>query len=128
MTHSLQQFMAAHKALREGVATKEEWGTVTVAVMISMAIERLGYVVGMREHLASAHQALQNLFDRATDQGARPWVATAMEYYELDTLQTFSDLHQLQFRRLQRHQVVHVMAVVRDEIARMAEASEGVAA
>ena len=67
---------AAHKALREGVATEQQWSVLAGCLDVALAIERQGVVRGLQEHLASAEKALQAVHDRAN--ATATWRATPL--------------------------------------------------
>lgn len=96
----------AHKALREGVATEQQWSVLAGCLDVALAIERQGVVRGLQEHLASAQTALQAVHDRAgTD-----WRTTAMRWNELDAVSTFVDLHAFQLKQLGRAEYLKAIA------------------
>lgn len=92
----LDVLRAAHSALRQGVATVQQWGVLAGCLDVSLAIERQGVVRGLQEHLASAEKALQAVHDRAGPE----WHATSMHWHELDAINTFVDLHAFQVKQL----------------------------
>lgn len=96
----LNMLRQAARALREGVATELQWSIVAGAVDVAKAIEHQGIVRGLSEHLNTATQALQAVYDRAMARGQ--WKPTALHYYELDAVQTFVDLHTFQVNQLGR--------------------------
>ena len=99
--------MAAHKALREGVATEQHWSVLAGALDTARMIEKQGVVRGIHEHIASAHHALQSVYLRAKRHGTATtippaWHPTALYYHELDAINAFVDLHAYQVRQLSR--------------------------
>lgn len=96
----LNMLRQAAQALREGVATELQWSIIAGAVDEAKAIEHQGIVRGLSEHLNTATQALQAVYDRAMASGQ--WKPTALHYYELDAVQTFVDLHTFQVNQLGR--------------------------
>lgn len=92
----------AIQALREGVATEQQWSIAAGAVTVSLAIERHGIVRGLLEHLKSAEQHLQDIYDRALRTGGGHWARVTLYYQELDALQTFMELHTFQVEQLGR--------------------------
>ena len=96
----LNMLRQAAQALREGVATELQWSIIAGAVDVAKAIEHQGIVRGLSEHLNTATQALQAVYDRAMASGQ--WKPTALHYYELDAVQTFVDLHTFQVNQLGR--------------------------
>lgn len=93
---------SAMQALREGVATEQQWATAAGGVTLALAIDRRGIVPGLRGHIKTAEQALQAIYARALRTGGGHWVRVTLYYQELDALQTFMDLHALQVRKLER--------------------------
>lgn len=96
----LNMLRQAAQALREGVATELQWSIIAGALDVAKAIEHQGIVRGLSEHLNTATQALQAVYDRALASGQ--WKPTALHYYELDAVQTFVDLHTFQVNQLGR--------------------------
>lgn len=96
----LNMLRQAAQAWREGVATELQWSIIAGAVDVAKAIEHQGIVRGLSEHLNTATQALQAVYDRAMASGQ--WKPTALHYYELDAVQTFVDLHTFQVNQLGR--------------------------
>lgn len=92
----------ANTALREGVATEQQWAIAAGAVSVALAIERQGIVRGLMEHLVTAGKALEAIYDRAMRNGGGRWVRVTLYYQELDALHTFMDLHAFQLNQLGR--------------------------
>lgn len=84
--------------LREGVATEDQHTVLYTCLQIAMGIEDSGIVRGLREHLASALQAMDTIRARALASGA--WRPTALYYHELDALREAVDLHEYQLRQV----------------------------
>lgn len=80
--------------LREGVATEEQHVVLLSILRIAQGIEDTGIVKGLREHLASALQAMDAIYTRATATGT--WCATPVQWHELDAITTAVDLHEFQ--------------------------------
>ena len=99
---------AAHKALREGVATEQQWSVLAGCLDVALAIERQGVVRGLQDHLASAQTALQAVHDRANATPA--WRATPLHWNELDSVHTFVDLHAFQLKQLGRAEYLKAIA------------------
>jgi len=96
----LQALQAAFKALREGVATEMQWSILAGSLDVSKAIEAQGIVRGLNDHLATAEEALQVIYNRA--RLADGWRPTALHFQELDAVRTFVELHCYQVRQLGR--------------------------
>lgn len=108
----------AIQALREGVATEHQWSIAAGAVTVALAIERHGIVRGLLEHLKSAEQHLQDIYDRALRTGGGRWVRVTLYYQELDALQTFMELHTFQVEQLGRAELLAAIdAAKKDTIA-----------
>ena len=108
----------AIQALREGVATEQQWSIAAGAVTVALAIERHGIVRGLLEHLKSAEQHLQDIYDRALKTGGGRWVRVTLYYQELDALQTFMELHTFQVEQLGRAEFLAAIdAAEKDTIA-----------
>lgn len=84
----------AVKALREGVATEQQWQCA--AIHVAVASRRQGPVRGLQGHIQAADQALQGIHASALHAGRGRWAAIVPQFQELDALQTFMDLHELQ--------------------------------
>ena len=92
---------ASFKALREGVATELQWSILAGSLDVSKAIERQGVVRGLSEHLASAEQALQAIYNRARMSDG--WHPPVLHFHELDAIREFVDLlYAYQLRQLSR--------------------------
>ena len=104
--HVIATIQAAHKALREGVATEMQWSVLSGSVDCARMIEKQGVVRGIHEHIASAHHALQSVYTRAMQVNPHTpldrWRPTALHWHELDAISTFVDLHAYQIRQLSR--------------------------
>ncbi len=98
----LGMLLKANTALREGVATEQQWAIAAGAVTVALAIERQGIVRGLMEHLVTAGNALEAIHARALRSGGGRWVRVTLYYQELDALQTFMDLHAFQLDQLGR--------------------------
>jgi len=84
----------AIKALREGVATEQQWQCAATAV--ALASNRQNSVRGLQGHIRAADQALQVIHASALHAGGGRWACVVPQFQELDALQTFMDLHELQ--------------------------------
>lgn len=89
---------ACLERLREGVATEDHHTVLATSLLIAMGIEDSGIVRGLREHIASAHAALDAIRARALATGA--WRPTALYFDELDALRTAVELHEFQLRQV----------------------------
>lgn len=112
----LDMLHSAIKALREGVATEHQWSIAAGAVQVSMAVERQGIVRGLQEHLQSADECLQEIYDRALRAGGGHWVRVTLYYQELDALQTFQELHAFQMAQLGRAEFLAAVDVAQKKI------------
>lgn len=100
----LQPIHQAHKSMREGVVTAQQFGLLAGCLDVAVAIEHLGVVRGLRGHLDAADVALQKIYARSDlDDG---WKPTALYWDELDALQTFVDLHVYQINQLSRGEYI----------------------
>ncbi|WP_372826500.1 hypothetical protein [Polaromonas sp.] len=98
----LQGAQAAFKALREGVATQEQWVHLSDLVCAANAIETQGVVRGIHEHLAAAGNALDAVW-RRVQAGARgsDWGrCTTLYFDEIGALDTALFLHDHQLQQL----------------------------
>ena len=98
MSTMIEPLRAAATALREGVATEWEWAIVVSAVNVAQAIDKLGIVRGLSEHLLCGELALRAIQQRAMATGT--WSATSLYYQEIDHLDTAVDLHEFQIHQL----------------------------
>lgn len=92
----------AIQALREGVATEHQWAIAAGAVTVALAIERQGIVRGLMEHLTTAGNALQDIYDRAMRTGGGRWIRVTLYFNEIDALNDLLWLHNLQLSKLGR--------------------------
>jgi hypothetical protein len=104
---------AAFKALREGVATFEQWAYVSSAVTVAQAIEDQGVVRGFRAHLDAAERAIDAVFQRVNEaQGGPSWGrATTLYFQEIEALDEALHWHDWQLQHLsgaEFHAVVRV--------------------
>jgi hypothetical protein len=90
------------RALREGVATHEQWAFVSSAVTMAQAIEAQGIIRGMHEHFDAAERALDAIYQRVQDgTGGPAWGrSTTLYLAEIDTLRVAIHLHEDQLRVL----------------------------
>ena len=114
MAGALQGVQTAFRAMREGVGTQVQWSVLAGSLDVANAIGRQGVVRGLREHLASAHDALQSIWRRALL--TRAWHATPLHYYELDALQTFVDLYAYQLGQLGRAEFMRAVDLATGQI------------
>lgn len=110
----LSSVTAAFKAMREGVGSMYHWSVLAGTLDVSMAIERQGVVRGLQEHLTSAEQALQSIYNRANSQGV--WKTTAMYFHELDAVRVFVNLYAFQMKKLSRSEFVKVIQIATSQI------------
>lgn len=102
----------AFKALREGVATEEQWAILAGTVSVAIRVEDQGAAVsGYAGHLKAAEDALQGIYLRAMATGA--WRPTALYWQEIDAIDEFVSLHKFQLQQLGNGEI-------RDAIAKAA--------
>lgn len=89
---------AGFKALREGVATEDQWTHVVSAMNIAHSIELQGVVRGVRAHIEAAQLALDEIRRRAMVGGS--WRATPLYYQELDNVDAAVDVFAFQLAQL----------------------------
>ena len=111
MPHEVDERMApllvSHKALREGVATLQQWAGVASAVAVGLAIEKQGVVRGKREDLRLADFALRDIKQRSLARGA--WKPSMLSFEELDDIKEAVEYHRFQLQQLsaqEYHQAV----------------------
>lgn len=110
----LQALQDAFKALREGVATEYQWSILAGSLDVSKAIEAQGVVRGLNDHLDTAEEALQVIYNRARMPHA--WCPTALYFHELDAVQTFVDLHSYQVRQLGRAEFLSAIETAQGQV------------
>lgn len=108
----MEPVRASHKALREGVASLEQWQILASAVEMALGIESSGVVTGLREHFKTAETTLATIRARAVATGT--WRPTALHFYELEHVAEAVDLH--------AYQLGHVSEGELREVARKAVA------
>jgi malonyl CoA-acyl carrier protein transacylase len=127
----LGKLQQAVRALCAGVGTEQDWSIAAGAVAVAMAIERQGVVRGLQEHLHSAEQALQHIYNRC--HLPMMWLRPTLSYHEADALRLLQELHAFQVDQLGRAEFLaaideatqqiktqgHQVTVVRD-VERMA--------
>lgn len=94
----LEPITEAHKALREGVATEENWDNASSAINVALAIQSQRVVRCAGDHLQLADQALAAIKQRARSGGT--WKATQLDFEELDVLKDAFLIHDYQLRQL----------------------------
>lgn len=85
-------------ALREGVATEQQWHTLASAVETALVIDVRGVVKGLRGHLLLGEQALAGIRQRAMDSGT--WCPTPLYLQELDDITEALRLHEYQLEQM----------------------------
>lgn len=92
------------KALREGVATEDQWIELGAAVEIALSIEDKGIVRGLRGHIEQAQATLLVVYDRAMQTGK--WKATALHFDELDHVSELIRLLEYQLEKTDSNEVM----------------------
>lgn len=91
---------ASFRAMREGVATEDQWCVLAGGVELALSIERtgVGAITGTLGHLQAAETALAEIARRAR----RPdgWKPTPLYWQEIEHLDTFTLLHKTQLEQL----------------------------
>ena len=105
----LQPLRDAVKALREGVATELQWSVAAGSVTVAQAIERHGIVRGLHEHITTAEQTLQDIYDRALRIGGGRYIRATLYFNEIDALNEFVRLHAFQLDQLGRAEMLAAM-------------------
>jgi hypothetical protein len=90
------------KALREGVATFDQWAGVSSAVTMALAIEDQGKVRGLREHFEAAERALDAVWQRVEDHpGGASWGRRTTLYFdEIAAIREAVHLHDFQLQHV----------------------------
>ncbi|MBN9411369.1 MAG: hypothetical protein J0H69_19665 [Burkholderiales bacterium] len=92
----------ALQAMRQGAATEEHWAMLAGAMNLAHAIEQIGIVRGLGEHLQVANRVLLEIHQKATTADGSKWCAHFPSWYQLESLDTAIDLHQFQLENLSR--------------------------
>jgi len=112
-------------ALREGVATEQQWATLASAVETALAIDSRGVVRGMRGHLMLAEQALAGIRLRAMDSGT--WCATALYLQEIDDVTEALRLHEYQLERMGATRIARALRAIAPRVHHQAGGYAGLA-
>lgn len=98
MTRAMQTLQDATRALREGVASEQQWALVLCRVETAKHLVNQGVLPGIKGHVESADQALHAIQTRA--RLVNGWHPTPLDLHELDAVQTFTELHAIQMRQV----------------------------
>jgi hypothetical protein len=110
----LRPTRSALVALREGVASEQQWHTLAGAVETALAIDRRGVVRGMRGHLLLGEQALAGITLRAMDGGT--WCPTPLYLQEIDDVTEALRMHEYQLQQLGHSEFCRVVVRAEAEI------------
>lgn len=97
-------------ALREGVATEQQWLTLASAVDTALAIDGRGVIRGMRGHLVLAQQALVGIKLRAMDTGT--WCPTPLYLQEIDDVTEALRLHEYQLEQMGATRIARALRAI----------------
>lgn len=97
-------------ALREGVATEQQWHALASAIKTALAIDSRGVVRGMRGHLVQAEQALAGIRLRAMDSGT--WCPTPLYLQEIDDVTEALRLHEYQLEQMGATRIARAMRLM----------------
>lgn len=86
------------KALREGVATWQQWACVSSAMKVALAIEAQGVVRGMKGFFTAADTALDAFCQRVQD--GDKWANATPYFQEIEDIAEAIDFHEDQLRVL----------------------------
>lgn len=106
----------AIKAMREGVATMQQWSVIAGTVEFARAIERQGVVRGLHGHIELADDAMASIHKRAMVKGGGKWAAPTLYFQEIDALSCLSDLHHFQLRRLGKAEMLSALKLAQAHI------------
>lgn len=104
----------AAKALREGVATEDQWAVLASTVNVAKAIERQGVVRGLQGHFEQAETDLKNVRLRAFQDGS--WRPPVLHWSELDHIRTAIELHEFQLKQLGRNEMIRALDYAKAEV------------
>lgn len=107
-------FLGSTEALREGVATEQDWCVVAIQLAVATEIEAQGKVRGMQGHFLVIKNLVQKIYDRATQTGI--WKCTSLNFIELDALSLLIDLHKFQIKQLSRSEYLSAVNKLRRRI------------
>lgn len=94
-------------ALREGVASEQQWHILASAVETALAIDSRGVVKGMRGHLLLGEQALAGIRLRAMDGGT--WCPTPLYLQEIDDVTEAMRMHEYQLEQMGASRVARAL-------------------
>lgn len=109
-----QAMISAFSAMRKGGGTDLNWSVVAGALEVAQKIEEQGVVKGLATHFAIAEEALKAIHQR--DCKANGWHPSELEFWEMDAIQTFIELHQFQLRYLSRGELLSAMHSAAEKI------------
>lgn len=95
---TIAPLQAAFAALRQGIASEDDWSVCAGAVELGLAIEEQGVVRGLEQHLRGAEEALRDIKARATAAGT--WSAPTLHGHEIAWLDDLTWLHRRQLEQL----------------------------
>ncbi len=90
----------AIQALCTGVATELQWSIVSGACTLAQAIERLGVVRGLQEHLTHIDLVLQAIYNRCRLPAL--WLRPTLTFEEAEAVRLLRELHAFQMEQLGR--------------------------
>lgn len=84
MKQAIQIVLLAFQALREGVATEQQWHQVVTAMRVTDAVAIVRGSKADRPHIALASQALEGIRARAMQSGE--WLPVEIHFAEIDAV------------------------------------------
>lgn len=119
-------------SLQAGTGSELDWSIAAGGLATAQAIERLGVVRGLADHLARIDRALQSIYNRCMS--TQLWLRPTPSTEEQEALQLLLQLHTFQVNQLSRSELIaavdlaqkqtraqgHSATVVREDIERMA--------
>lgn len=104
----MQPIREAFAALRQGVATYQQWAALCTGISVALSIEKLGVVRGLQEHLEAAERAALAVYDRVTsDPNGPTWGRRTTLYFdEIAAIREAIELHDFQLQHLSAREVV----------------------
>ena len=110
----MSSLLVAFKALREGMATDNDWALLASAMNTAQAIEKLGVVRGLHAQLRLTELALQSVEQRATASGN--WRAPVLHTFELDDIRAGLEFHRYQLLQLSHGALTQAIAAAQAEV------------
>ena len=110
----MSSLLTSFKALREGLASDNDWALLASATNTAQAIEKLGVVRGLHAQFRLTELALQAVEQRATASGG--WRAPVLHAHELDDIRAGLEFHRYQLLQLSNGEMMQAIAAAQAEV------------